>query len=95
MLPDKPSSQTTPSKTASKTPSKTAEEKKIEKRREARLLLEASSIGLMFPIAIGLGALWGWGMDKLYGTWPWMTGIFTVCGFVAAFVNLFRIGLQE
>jgi F0F1-type ATP synthase assembly protein I len=49
----------------------------------------------MFPIAIGLGALWGWGMDKLFHTWPWLTIIFTFFGVVAAFVNLFRIGLRD
>ena len=66
-----------------------------DKRKEARQLLEASSLAWMFPIAIGLGALWGWGMDKLFGTSPWLTGIFTGFGVIAAFVNLFRIGLRQ
>ncbi|HEX9983003.1 MAG TPA: AtpZ/AtpI family protein [Thermoanaerobaculia bacterium] len=54
-------------------------------------LLEASAIGWMFPLAIGLGFLWGWGMDKLFGTAPWLTWIFTGFGVIAAFVNLFRM----
>ena len=62
-----------------------------KKRREIRQLLEASSIGWMFPIAILLGFGWGYGMDKLFGTWPWLTAIFSVFGMIAAFVNLFRI----
>lgn len=62
-----------------------------KERREARQLFQASAIGWMFPIAIGLGALWGWGMDKLFGTWPWLTAIFAGLGIIAAFVNLFRI----
>lgn len=66
-----------------------------KKRREARLLFEASSLAWMFPIAMGLGFLWGWGMDKLFGTWPWLTAVFTGFGVIAAFVNLFRIGLKE
>jgi len=66
-----------------------------KKRREARQLFEASSLAWMFPIAMGLGFLWGWGMDKLFGTWPWLTAIFTIFGVIAAFVNLFRIGLKE
>ena len=65
------------------------------KRREYRQMFEASALAWMFPIAIGLGFLWGWGMDKLFGTWPWLTGIFTGFGLIAAFVNLFRIGLKE
>jgi ATP synthase protein I len=60
-------------------------------RREARRLLEASSIGWMFPIAILLGFGWGYGMDKLFGTWPWLTAIFSVLGMIAAFINLFRM----
>ena len=62
-----------------------------KKRSEYRQLFEASAIGWMFPIAIGLGALWGWGMDKLFGTSPWLTIIFTVFGVIAAFINLFRM----
>ena len=63
--------------------------------RERQQLLEASSIGWMFPIAIGIGFLWGWGMDKLFGTKPWLTYIFTALGVAAAFVNLFKIGLRD
>jgi F0F1-type ATP synthase assembly protein I len=48
----------------------------------------------MFPIAIGLGFLLGWGMDKLFHTSPWLTAIFTGLGVIAAFVNLFKIGLR-
>jgi F0F1-type ATP synthase assembly protein I len=66
-----------------------------KKRSEARQLLEASSLAWMFPIALGLGFLWGWGMDKLFGTWPWLSIIFTVFGAIAAFINLFRIGMRE
>jgi len=62
-----------------------------KKRRDFRALAEASSIGWMFPIAMALGYFWGRGMDKLFGTYPWLTGIFTFLGIVAAFVNLFRL----
>ncbi len=62
------------------------------RRRDRKQLLEASSIGLMFPIAIALGYAWGWGMDKIFGTSPWLTWIFAGFGVIAAFVNLFRIG---
>ena len=64
-------------------------------RRQAQRLLEASSIGWMFPIAIGLGFLWGWEMDRLFGTWPWLSSIFSGFGAIAAFVNLFRIALRD
>ena len=42
-----------------------------KKLRQNEQLLEASSIGLMFPIAMALGYAWGWGMDKFFHTSPW------------------------
>ncbi len=66
-----------------------------KKPRQFDQLLEASSLGLMFPIAIGLGYLWGWGMDKLFHTQPWLTWTFTGLGVIAAFINLFRIGMRD
>jgi ATP synthase protein I len=68
---------------------------KRQRLREARQLLEASSLGWMFPIAIGLGFGWGYGMDKLFGTKPWLTAIFTLFGVIAAFVNLFRFAGKD
>ena len=65
------------------------------KRREYRQLLEASAIGWMFPIAMGLGFGLGYGLDKLFGTWPWLTIILHACGVIAAFMQLFRIGMQN
>jgi ATP synthase protein I len=66
-----------------------------KKLRQNEQLLEASSIGLMFPVAMGLGYAWGWGMDKLFHTKPWLTWIFTGFGVIAAFINLFRIGMRD
>ena len=66
-----------------------------DKRREYRQLFEASAIGWMFPIAIALGALWGWGMDKWLGTYPWLTAIFAGFGVIAAFINLFRMAGEK
>jgi F0F1-type ATP synthase assembly protein I len=34
-------------------------------------------------------------MDRWFGTWPWLTGIFATFGVIAAFINLFRIGMRE
>lgn len=66
-----------------------------DKRRQYQQLLDASSIGIMFPVAMGLGYLWGWGMDKLFHTKPWLTIIFTAFGVIAAFINLFRVGMRN
>ena len=66
-----------------------------DKTRNLLRIAEASSIGWMFPAAIGIGWAWGYGMDRLFGTSPWMTWIFAACGLVAAFINLFRIGMKD
>ncbi|HYS55079.1 MAG TPA: AtpZ/AtpI family protein [Thermoanaerobaculia bacterium] len=68
---------------------------KETKRRDMQQLLDASSIGWMFPIAIAIGLGAGWGLDKLFGTKPWLTIIFGAFGVIAAFINLFRIGLRD
>ena len=66
-----------------------------QKKRDLKQLVEASSIGWMFPIAIGLGYLMGHYLDKWLGTDPWLTIIFTLLGIIAAFRNLFRLAKDE
>ena len=66
-----------------------------EQRTGARDFAEALSLGLMFPLAIGLGFAWGYWMDRAFGTWPWLTAIFTGFGIIAAFLNLFRLALRH
>ena len=63
-----------------------------EKRKQYHQLLEASALGFMFPLAIGIGFAWGYWMDRMFGTKPWLTVAFTAFGVIAAFVNLFRMG---
>jgi ATP synthase protein I len=59
--------------------------------RQARTWLDVSIVGIQFPVAIGLGYLWGRWMDRYLGTTPWLTIVFALFGIVAGFVNLFRI----
>jgi F0F1-type ATP synthase assembly protein I len=49
----------------------------------------------MFPLAIAIGFGWGWWMDGVFGTWPWLSVIFTGFGVVAAFLNLFRFAAKS
>ena len=62
-------------------------------KKDYSKLLEASSIGWMFPIAIGLGWAIGYGLDRLFRTGHVLTWIFMVFGIIAAFINLFRMGM--
>lgn len=66
-----------------------------KQRSEFKQAFEASAIAWMFPIAIGLGFGIGWGLDWLFNTKPWLTYIFTGFGIIAAFLNLFRMGLSK
>lgn len=59
--------------------------------RQASNWLNASIVGIQFPVAMALGYFWGKWMDGLFGTEPWLTIIFAMLGIVAGFVNLFRI----
>jgi ATP synthase protein I len=59
--------------------------------RGASTLLNVSIVGIQFPIAMLLGFFWGRWMDRMFGSWPWLTLVFSLLGIVAGFVNLFRI----
>ena len=67
--------------------------------RQASNWLNASIVGIQFPVAMALGYFWGKWMDGVFGTEPWLTIIFSILGIIAGFVNLFRItlatGLKE
>lgn len=62
--------------------------------RQASNWLNASIVGIQFPVAMALGYFWGKWMDGLFGTEPWLTIIFSIFGVIAGFVNLFRIALS-
>lgn len=59
-----------------------------------RRIADASSLGLAFPIAIGIGYLFGHWLDGVLTTSPWLTIVFSLFGIVAGFVNAFRIALR-
>jgi len=59
--------------------------------RYASNWLNASVVGIQFPVAMAIGYFWGKWMDGLFGTEPWLTIIFFIFGLVAGFVNLFRL----
>jgi ATP synthase protein I len=59
-------------------------------------LLRLSTIGVGLVAATAIGLLLGYGLDRLLGTRPWLTLIFTVLGIVAGFLNLLRdVGLLK
>jgi ATP synthase protein I len=62
--------------------------------RAAGTWLNASIVGIQFPVAIAIGYFFGRFLDRHLATWPWLTIVFSVFGIAAGFVNLFRITAQ-
>ncbi len=60
------------------------------KKPDFRRLAELSSIGLLLPSSIAVGLFFGYLLDKLLGTGPWMLLIFFILGIVSGFLSLFR-----
>jgi F0F1-type ATP synthase assembly protein I len=58
-------------------------------------LAEGWALAVLFPACIGAGFLMGLGADKWLGIGPWGKVGGTALGIVAAFVQLFRIGLRN
>jgi len=56
--------------------------------------MDASIVGIQFPIAIAIGYFWGQWLDKVFSTSPWCMLVFSLFGVAAGFVNLFRITMR-
>ena len=50
-----------------------------------------STVGLMFPVSIGVGLAIGYFLDKTFNTSPYLLLIFTFYGIGAGFYNLFKV----
>ncbi len=53
-----------------------------------------SSLGLMLPSSIIVGLIFGYFLDKLLGTRPWMLLLFLILGAISGFYSLIR-GLSK
>ncbi len=53
-------------------------------------LARLSTIGVTLVAATAIGLAIGYGLDRWFGTSPWLTLTFTLFGIVAGFVNMFR-----
>jgi ATP synthase protein I len=62
------------------------EPKKLDFRRAAAL----SSIGLLLPSSIAVGLFFGYYLDKLLHTAPWMLLVFFILGVISGFLSFFR-----
>ncbi len=69
--------------------------KEEEKRTLWRNLLEASTVPLNVVVATFVGLAMGYGLDRLFGTSPYLTFIFLILGIVAGFRELFRFARSQ
>ena len=65
-------------------------EKKPEKSFFGHLL-DASSVGINLVVSTFAGLAIGYGLDRLFGTSPWLTFIFLIIGIISGFRELLRI----
>ena len=49
-----------------------------------------STVGFSFVLAIGLGAMAGYYLDKWLGTGPWLFLLFVLFGLAAGILNVYR-----
>ena len=66
----------------------------IPTRNNFRKIAALSSLGLMLPSSIAVGLFFGYFLDKLLGTDPWMLLIFLLLGTASGFYSLIR-GLSK
>ena len=62
-----------------------------KKGQDKRNLAEYSSVGIMFPVSIAVGAAMGYLLDKWLNTAPYLLIIFTLYGVAAGFWNLYKV----
>lgn len=58
-------------------------------------LLDASSVGINLVASTFVGLAIGYGLDKLFGTSPYLLIIFLVFGLISGFMNLVKIARKQ
>ncbi|MGD2091886.1 MAG: AtpZ/AtpI family protein [Candidatus Aminicenantes bacterium] len=62
-----------------------------KKDEDKKNLAVYSSVGLMFPVSIAVGAGMGYLLDKWLNTDPYLLIIFALYGVAAGFWNLYKV----
>jgi len=62
-----------------------------KKDQDKKNLAAYSSVGIMFPVSIAIGAAMGYALDKWLNTGPYLLIIFTLYGVAAGFWNLYKV----
>ena len=62
---------------------------------EFRQYLRLSTLGIEIGIALAIGILIGWLLDRLFGTEPWLMILFSIFGIIAGFRNIVRLARKD
>lgn len=62
--------------------------------KDFRKIALVSSLGLMLPSSIAIGLFFGYLLDRIFHTHPWLLLVFTILGMVSGFFSLIR-GLNK
>ena len=68
---------------------------KESRQGEYRSYLRFSALGIEMGVALAIGMLMGWYLDRLFGTRPWLIIIFSLFGIAAGFRNLVRLARKD
>ncbi|MBP6965006.1 MAG: AtpZ/AtpI family protein [Armatimonadetes bacterium] len=60
-------------------------------RRYMKDLGTASAVGIVIVVSVLIGLLLGRWLDRVFGTYPWLTLIFTFIGAAAGFIEMYRM----
>lgn len=64
-------------------------------KSEFRQYFRFSTVGIEIGVALAIGILIGWYLDRLFDTKPWLTIAFTLFGIVAGFRNIIRLARKN
>lgn len=57
--------------------------------------LSLSTLGIEMGVSLAVGILLGWYLDRLFGTGPWLTIIFSLFGIAAGFRSIIRLARKD
>jgi ATP synthase protein I len=69
--------------------------RKKDDRKELRQYFSLSALGIEIGVALAIGILVGWYLDRLFGTHPWCTIAFSLFGIGAGFRNIIRLARKD
>jgi ATP synthase protein I len=64
-------------------------------KNEYRQYLSHAALGIEIGVALAIGMLIGWYLDRLFGTRPWLVIIFSLFGIAAGFRNIIQLARKD